>query len=102
MKAICFVACSLVVLVFAGSASAQVRCESSPRAVQQDQESLREAIKESLTFLFDTTDRALLDRLVAGIETEFVGPGQVVPAPADSLTRPSRDRTEIREKERTL
>lgn len=94
MKAICFVACSLVFLVFADGAAAQARttpiCDSSPRAVQRDEASLRDAIKESLSFLFGDTDRDRLDRLAASIQTEYVGPAQLVPAPADAIARPSR------------
>jgi V8-like Glu-specific endopeptidase len=51
--------------------------------VQQDEASLRAAIRESIDFLFNGSN-ARIERLAASIETEYIGPGQMVPAPTDT------------------
>lgn len=93
MKAVPIVAYVLVVFVmFASNAVAQVRtaptCDASPRAVQLDQASLREAVIEALRFLFNDPSGGRVQSLAATIEIEYIGPGHMVPAPADSLERP--------------
>ena len=66
-------------------------CDPSPQAVARDTASLRETIRESLVFLLTEPERGLdlraLERIQASIGIEFVGPGRVVPAPADDPTR---------------
>lgn len=62
-------------------------CDSSPEAIARDEASLREAIREALTFLLSDSERDLdaraLRRIESSIEIEFAGPGRLVPAPPD-------------------
>jgi len=68
-------------------------CDPSPAAVARDAASLRDTLREALVFLLTEPGRGLdlrtLERIQASIGIESVGPGRVVPAPADDPTRRS-------------
>jgi V8-like Glu-specific endopeptidase len=98
MKAISILAFSLVSLVvFTGPISAQVRgtpaCDPSRRAVEQDEASLRATIREAVSFLFADAGHGRVEHIASTIEVRYLGPGRLVPAPSDQITRDPIRRT---------
>jgi hypothetical protein len=82
-------ALSVISIFLTRSALAQglPTCDSSPEAIAKDEASLRETVREALTFLLSDSERDLdsraLRRIESSIEIEFAGPGRLVPAPRD-------------------